>query len=75
LTLKKVPLSLLLWSLGDVYLVWKVMWNWQQCLFASQKSKQTMLIEVHDLGDGDDHNDDPPLAKFPSSNFHQCCSM
>jgi len=40
------------------------MWNWQQCLFALDKSKQTMLIEVHDLGDGDDHNDDPPLAKI-----------
>ncbi len=48
-----------------MYLVWKVMWNWQQCLFALQKSKQTMLIEVHDLGDGDDHNDDLPLAKIP----------
>jgi hypothetical protein len=23
-----------------------------------------MLVEMHDLGDGDDDNDDPPLAKI-----------
>jgi hypothetical protein len=47
-----------------MFLVWKVMWNWQQHLFAKQKSKQPMLVEVHDFGDGDDDNDDPPLAKI-----------
>jgi hypothetical protein len=45
---------------------------WQQHLFALQKSKQPRLAEVHDHVDGDDDNDDPPLAKFTSSNFHQC---
>ncbi len=37
---------------------------WQQHLFALQKSKQPMLAEVHDQVDGDDDNDDLPLAKI-----------
>ncbi len=37
---------------------------WQQYLSALQKSNQPILIEVHDLVDGDVDNDDPPLAKI-----------
>jgi len=37
-----------------MFLVWKVMWNWQQHLSALQKSKQPIPVEMHDLSDGDD---------------------
>jgi hypothetical protein len=37
---------------------------WQQCLFALQKSNQPILVEVHDLVDGDVDNDDPPFTKI-----------
>jgi hypothetical protein len=36
----------------------------QQHLFALQKCKQLMPAKVHDHVDGDDDNDDPPLAKI-----------
>jgi len=37
---------------------------WQPCLFTLQKFKQPMLVEMHDLVDGDDDNDNPPLTKI-----------
>jgi hypothetical protein len=36
----------------------------QNCLSMLQKSKEPMPTQMHDFTNGDNNNDDPPLAKI-----------
>jgi hypothetical protein len=49
--------------MGDIFLVWKVMWTLATTFIYITKVQEPMPTEVHDLVDGDDDNDDP-LAKI-----------
>jgi hypothetical protein len=52
----KVLLSLLLWNLGDMFLVWKVTWNFDKNIYLStlQKFEEPMLTQMYDSTNGDD---------------------
>jgi hypothetical protein len=52
----KFLLSLLLWNSGDMFLVWKVTWNFDKNIYLStlQKFEEPMLPQMHDFTNGDD---------------------
>lgn len=52
----KVLLSLLVWNLGDMFLIWKVTWKFDKNIYLStlQKFEEPMLTQMHDFTNGDD---------------------
>jgi hypothetical protein len=48
-----------------MFLVWKVMWIFGKNVYPCYKSPRNLWpTKMHDFTNGDDNNDDPPLAKI-----------